>query len=241
MDARSTQPVWTVAGVKSPRLLVLSPDGRWAAAIDPISNRLALADLEQRTSRIHSLPETAVAASFFDGALFVVSRDARLLSKIDTLGGDTRTVEVPAGATHLIAGANGVIVYASLTGRAARFDSSSLRPLATAQLPASGPTSRLTAKAGISSSPGAASSQPSRSRRSRSKTSARPAPFRSISPSKRPETQPGRFGSLSQSPSFPSASGATRARSPAPEAFGRGFPRGLLGLGLYRTASGRLP
>lgn len=240
VDARSTQPIWTAAGVKSPQLLVLSPDGRWAAAIDPISNRLALADLEQRTSRIHSLPETAVAASFFDRALFVVSRDARLLSKIDTLGGDTRTVEVPASASHLIAGASGVIVYAALTGRAARFDSSSLRPLATAQLPRFGSDLETDGESGYLVLPRsgqlAAFSLETLALEDERAAGAVPIDIAVEAPGN--ATRAVRIAIAD-----PSSKRVWRdegAQSGA-EAFGRGFLRGLLGLGLYRPRAAAFP
>ncbi len=130
LDAASLRPLWTAPGVRRPRALVLSSDGRWAAAVDSISNQIALADVSRHSSRVLAVPETPVAAAFHGGALYVLSRDAARLSRIDPTDASVRSVEAPVAASHLLAAPEGIIVYAALTGTTARFDPVTLQLLA---------------------------------------------------------------------------------------------------------------
>ncbi len=135
LDPGSLRALWTAGGVRTPRILAVSSDGRWAAAIDPIANQLAIADLSKATSRVIPLPETPVAATFDDGALFVLSRDAARLSRIDPADASIRSVDAPPASSHLVVTAQGAFAYAALTGETARFDRATLRLLARRMLP----------------------------------------------------------------------------------------------------------
>lgn len=239
-DLPSMRPAWTAAGVRNPHLLVLSPDGRWAAAIDAISNRLALADLAQRTSRIQPLPETPLAAGFLDGALFVVSRDARILSRIDPAGGETRTAALQPGASHLLAAGSGVIVYAPLTGVAERFDPSTLRSLASAQLPRFASDLESHGRSGYLVLPRsgqlAVFALDTLALEKRSAAGAVPIDVAVEAPAT--AARAARIAIADPSSKRVWRDEGTQSTA---EAFGRGFLRGLLGLGLYRPRSAAFP
>lgn len=135
LDPASLRPAWSGAGVSRPARLVVSADGRWAAAIDPIANRVAVADLVQRSARGFEVAETPIAAVFADGALLILSRDGHRLTRIEPSTGSTRSIDVPPGSSHLLAARQGVIVYSSVSGAAARVDAATLEVLARAMLP----------------------------------------------------------------------------------------------------------
>lgn len=135
LDAGSLRHVWTGPGVRNPKLLVVSGDGRWAAAVDPILNKVAIADLSGATSRVIAVPETPIAAAFHEGALLLLSRDAALLTRIDPADASMRSVDVPAASSHLLVTPRGAIAYAALTGEAAHVDAGTLALLARRALP----------------------------------------------------------------------------------------------------------
>ena len=240
IDLASLRPAWAVSGVADPRILTISQDGRWAAAIDPVANQLALVDLSRRTGSVRSLPETPIAAHFLGDALFVLSRDARLVSRFDLTREDERTAQVPAGASHLATGEAGVIVYSALTGEASRLDPATLQPLAMARLPRFASDLETDQESGYLALP----------------RSGRLVAFNLASLAVEDDRAIAAVAMDIAIESEESAARATRIAVADPsskrvwrdegpqstgEAFGRGFLRGLLGLGLYTPRSASFP
>ncbi|MCA1732827.1 MAG: hypothetical protein LC732_04415, partial [Acidobacteria bacterium] len=175
-----------------------------------------------------------------DRALFVVSRDARLLSRIDPEGSPTRTAALPPGASLMVAVADGLIVYSPLTGAVERFDPSTLRPVASGQLPRFGSDLEADGRSGYLVLPreGQLAMFSLETLALDHRRAAGAVPMDAAVESRANAARAARIAIAD-----PSSKRVWRdegAQSTA-AAFGRGFLRGLLGLGLFAPRSAAFP
>ena len=230
--------LWRGSGPAHPLFGAVSADGVRTALLDPISNRVAIVTSDGTTQEIR-VPESPVAAMFGDGGLFVLSRDGAALSRIEH-DGALRSVPTSLDPSHLFIEGNDVFVYGRTAGRIEKFDGTTLNRTGFSEAPIGGsdftgdgrdlwiaspregmlyPFSQETLRARDPVSGGAVPVDIHVLRREARATASRLAV---ADPSSR------RIWEIE--------GGESEAA-----AFGRGFLRGLLGLGLYRARSSEFP
>lgn len=101
--------VWSVAGVANAN--VMASDAHRVVAFDPVRNEGVLVDLRTGTSTRLRTGETPAAAAFAGEDLFVLERDA---NQVRRLGGGV----IPVDSGSILAGTadRGVFVYSRITG-----------------------------------------------------------------------------------------------------------------------------
>ena len=116
--------LWSGSGPMHPLFGAVSPDGVRAGILDPISNRVAIVTSQGTTQEVR-VPESPVAAMFGEGGLFVLSRDGAALSRIEN-DGALRSVPTALDPSHLFIEGNEVFVYGRTAGRIEKFDGTTL-------------------------------------------------------------------------------------------------------------------
>lgn len=131
-DAAGRGPVWHTDGVAAPRRIVAS-DAR-VAVIDSLASEVRLVDLSARRAETITVGETPVDAAFVGDDLFVLSRDARTLERIAASG--RRSSVATAADPALLRAVNGrLLVYSRTGGAIQEFDPGSLRMTRQAPVP----------------------------------------------------------------------------------------------------------
>lgn len=133
-DADDLRTLWSVEGLTSPSLIAVSPDRSRAAVLDAIADRVVLIRAESMSATLFDVPATPVAATFVGDSLFVLSRDGRAITRFDANGAQ-RTAAVPRDATMMAAHDRGILVYGRASGEAVLLDSDDLSLVAAASLP----------------------------------------------------------------------------------------------------------
>jgi hypothetical protein len=103
-----TRIVWRANGVANPSLVVANSEQ--AAAIDPLANEVAIADLTTGRSMIRKTGETPVDALFLGRDLYILNRDSRTLQRGST------TIAVAADPAFLRQARGMLYVYSRLEG-----------------------------------------------------------------------------------------------------------------------------
>ena len=111
-DDRNGIRVWSAPGITVPRLRASS--GPLAAFGDPLENRVVIVTARDRTSRNVAVPETPTSMVFVGDALYVLSRDGNALTRIQ--GGEVRSVQTSADPTHLASNGRRLYVYSAISG-----------------------------------------------------------------------------------------------------------------------------
>lgn len=129
-DRDAKRRIWRAAGVEEAWRVVAGSDR--VAAIDAITNRIAIADLATGRSTVVSASETPVDALFAGGDLFVLARDARQIERVTGVRASAATAADPA----FLRLANGKLyVYARAAGMLQEFDATTLRKTREAAVP----------------------------------------------------------------------------------------------------------
>ena len=119
-DDRFASRAWSAEGVAAPRITAISRDNELAAFADPIANEVVIISSISRTSRRYQVPETPVAMRFIDQILYVLSRDGGSLTRISAE--ESRSVSIGPSPTHLSVSNGLILVYSSLDGSLTEFD-----------------------------------------------------------------------------------------------------------------------
>lgn len=114
--------VATSVGLRHPRQVVVG-DSRFAV-LDPIDNRLLVGDVRTRDSRILEMPGSPTAAVFSGPTLLVVLRDRSLLVKVEDRVTGSATCE--RDVAFIVEHGGRVYVYSRNPGGLAEFDVSTL-------------------------------------------------------------------------------------------------------------------
>lgn len=109
-------------GPRFPRSAAVSDDGR-VAVVDPVENRVIV--ISPHAVAEHRLPETPLAPLFSGGDLFVLSRDAAVLTAIRA-DGESETRPTSQGASLALAVGGRIVIYSPVTGLLERFDAATL-------------------------------------------------------------------------------------------------------------------
>jgi hypothetical protein len=104
---------WTATGVEHPSQI--ASDEHRLAILDSWSNRVRVIDARSGEGETYLTAETPVAAVFSRGALFVVSRDASVVERIDA-GGARITTPVAPDPVFIRESAGRVLVYSRRDG-----------------------------------------------------------------------------------------------------------------------------
>ncbi|HVR41975.1 MAG TPA: hypothetical protein VMS56_00905 [Thermoanaerobaculia bacterium] len=134
IDIASRERIWTVPGVRHPGAIIASAAGDLAAVLDPIANEVAVIALGSGTAVIHPIPETPLAGEIIGDALYVLSRDAGSVTRIDSDGSRISSA-LPGRAGLLLAAGGAPYVYDRVSGSIVRLDPSSLEIEASGSLP----------------------------------------------------------------------------------------------------------
>lgn len=126
--------LWSVEGVPTPSRIVVAQGESRAIVLDPISNQIVLVDLKGGAAMVHEVPQTPIAAAFLGDAVFVVSRDGRAITRI-AADGSRVAAAVPRDAAMLHASERGIFVYGRASGDAVLLDPLDLVEIAAASLP----------------------------------------------------------------------------------------------------------
>jgi hypothetical protein len=103
-----TRVVWRANGVAHPSLVVAND--RQAAAIDPLTNEVAIADLADGRTTIAKTGETPIDALFLGRELYILNRDSRTLQR------GNATIALAADPAFLRESRGTLYVYSRLDG-----------------------------------------------------------------------------------------------------------------------------
>ncbi|HUP65781.1 MAG TPA: hypothetical protein VM557_10935 [Thermoanaerobaculia bacterium] len=230
--------LWSGSGPTHPLFGVVSADGARAAFLDPLANRVAIVTANGTTLDVR-VPESPVAAMFGEGGLFVLSRDGAALSRIEN-DGAVRSVPTSLDPSHLFIEGTDVFVYGRTAGRIEKFDGRTLNRMATAEATIGGSDFTGDGRDLWIASPREGKlfpfSQETLIVRDPVSGGAVPVDIQVL-------RREGRATASRLAVADPSSRRIWEVEGGESEAaaFGRGFLRGLLGLGLYRPRSSEFP
>jgi hypothetical protein len=248
-DDRFGMVVWSTGGVAAPRVHAVSEDGDWAAIADPVANEVAIVSTRARNTQQFRVPETPVALTFLGTDLFVLSRDGEALTRIGMRASGAQPAGVRAAmesipmrpdSTFLTRAGDRLYVYSRLEGAIDEIDPTGMMRTRSLRVPPHAGDMESDGRRGYLVYP-----------RSGKMTTVSLAEMRNLG-----EVEVGAVPvdiALESDPNLISAGVVSvadpsskriwrveRSQSTA-EAFGRGFLRGLLGLGLYTPRSTEFP
>jgi hypothetical protein len=243
-DDRFGMVVWSTGGVAAPRVHAVSEDGDWAAVADPVANEVAIVSTRARNAQQFRVPETPVALKFLGTDLFVLSRDGQALTRIGVRasGPHSHTESLPTrtDSAFLVQAGGRLYVYSRLEGAIDEIDPIGMTRTRSLRVPPHAGDMESDGKRAYLVFP-----------RSGKMTTVSLAEMRNLG-----EVEVGAVPvdvALESDPNLISAGVVSvadpsskriwrveRSQSTA-EAFGRGFLRGLLGLGLYTPRSTEFP
>lgn len=236
-DDRFGMPVWSAEGLNTPRLSAVSSSGSLAAFGDPLNNEVLLISAKSRMPQRYEVSQTPVAMLFLDEVLYVLSRDEPALTRIE--GERIQSVVVPPSPTHLAESGKRLLVYSSQEGTLTEFDAALQQTRNTA-------VSRYGSD--LEAEPAHVYLVFPRSGKMSVLSLPELRPVNEFTVGAVPvDLDPGSDGNLlspgAVSVADPSSKRVWQVDRPqtATEAFGRGFLRGLLGLGLYSAGSSEFP
>lgn len=105
--------VWTLDGVEAPRIIAQGPDR--LLVVDSFHSEVMLLGLTEKTSRRFAVASTPVAAAFAGKDPFVLSRDGRRLQRLGADGVDEE-IETPHDAVFLGVANGRLYVYGRTSG-----------------------------------------------------------------------------------------------------------------------------
>jgi hypothetical protein len=236
-DDRNGLNVWNAPGVAVPRLQASS--GQLAAFGDPLENRVVIVTTSNRTSRTFAVPETPAAMLFAGDALYVLSRDGNALTRIS--GTESRSIQTSPDPTHLASNGQRLFVYSAITGTIDEYSLGELETgRKTGRVPAFGSDFAVDARRGYLVYPRSGKmftvSLATLQKDEEFDVGAVPVDLDL-------ESDPNLISAGVVAVADPSSKRiwrVERTQSNA-EAVGRGFIRGLLGLGLYSPRSAEFP
>jgi hypothetical protein len=120
-DRSTGQRVWTGAGPADPSLAVAAPDGNRAAVIDGAAGTVDLVDTARPSGLRLRTGGSPTAARFLGETLFVVLRDESRLAAI-ARDGTLRFAGIGRDSTFLAEHRGDILVYSRAEGTIARFD-----------------------------------------------------------------------------------------------------------------------
>ncbi|MFN2443004.1 MAG: hypothetical protein ABR517_09995 [Thermoanaerobaculia bacterium] len=234
----STSEPALLEGLAYPGFGVVSAESGMAAIFDPIEDRAALVD-SAGMIRFVELRDSPTAAAFLGTSLFVVSRDEGTLTR---LRGDGEQINVASsGRPGFLSIAGGaVFTYDPIRGLIERFDPDSLEPAGTLSIDRFASDFETDGRFGYLAVPGTGEvisfSLASLDGKKSLQGGAVPVDVAIEHPS-------GPLSGATLAIADPSSRRIWRieGQQSAGAAFGRGFLRGLIGLGLYSPRSSALP
>lgn len=117
---------WSISGVPNPASIAFSDDGLQAAVLDPLHDLVQLVSTRDGASRQIATAETPVAALFDESRLFILCRDGRTLMRISAEG-EAVSLELPPDSTLLRSANRRLYVYSRRGGQLTEIDPQSMR------------------------------------------------------------------------------------------------------------------
>lgn len=235
----SRAPLWSAEGPEEPSAMILSPDGARAVVLDALNNEAFLVSLRDGSSKRLGTPDGPVAAVFYGSELFILCRDGRELLRIAT-DGTVRLLPVPADTTSLRAGNDHLYMYSRLEGTVTEVKPATLEVARSISLATAASDFEIDADFGYLTLPSSGSVVVFSLRQMRELERLDVGAI----PTDLAVTSEGGLldsgGLAVADPSSKKIWMSERTQSGA-AAFGRGFLRGFIGLGLYVPRSSEYP
>ncbi len=231
--------LWSASGPAEPALVVVSNDGSRSVVLDTINDLAFLIATKDGTQRRISTAASPVAAVFYGNELFILCRDGRELQRVSA-DGNVKTLAVAPDTTFMRKGKDAIYVYSRLEGTVTEVDPSSLTAVRTQVFASAASDLEIDGRSGYLTIPSAGVvivfSLAELKERERLSVGTIPLDLSVVSDGGVLDA-----GSLAVAdPSSRRVWMSEKSQSGA-AAFGRGFLRGLIGLGLYAPRSSEYP
>ena len=230
---------WSIPGPPEPSTVIISDDGEHAAVLDSYNDRAFLVSIRNGSSRMIETAATPAAALFLGDDLFVLCRDGNVLTHIASDGAQ-RSVDVSPDSVFAGAAEGRIHVYARREGSITSIDPASLRVVRSATLETAGSDFEVHGALGWLVVPRSGEiivvSLHDLTEIDRLRPGAAPTDLAV-------QQGAGMLKGGTIAVADPGSRRVWRGESSQSElaAFGRGFLRGFLGLGLYKPRSAEYP